>query len=191
MDGSVPASSVMSGRRATWSSACTLRVRPVSCGPDPWRDVTRLRVGGPCSLAALDERGDRGGEATGARSQLGVAGELEHPFGGLDERRGRFHRRDEAISAPMRGLDEAAAPRIVAAGSPDLADAAGQHRWGDVRRGPDGVQQLLPGDQASRMRGQIHEHREGLQSERHLRVTPKETAGRLVDTNYNRPVRGG
>ena len=171
----------MSDRRATWSSASTLRVRPASCAHDPWRDVTRLGVGGPCPLAALDERGNRGHEATGANGQLGVARELEDPFGSLDERRGRFHRRDETISATMRGLDEAGAPGVVAEGSPDLADAASQHGWGDVRRGPDGVQQLLPGDQASRMPRQIHEHREGLQSERHLRVTPKETTRRLVE----------
>src|SRR5437870_4498780 len=141
---------------------------------------SRIRLSPP----ALDDPGDRLGEPAREVGQLGFA--AEHPAHGprrrvLEGRHGGRRGRDEAVPATVRGLDEAGGPGVIAEGLPELPDAAGQHRWRDVRRGPHGVEQLVLRDQASRARRQVLEHREGLAPQRHVRAAAQQTTARPVE----------
>ena len=69
---------------------------------------------------------------------------------------------DEAIAAPMRGLDESRRMRVVAERAPDFADADLQRPVGDESARPDRVEELPFSNQVSRARGEVLEQRQGL-----------------------------
>ena len=56
---------------------------------------------------------------------------------------------DEAIAAPVRRLDVARRSGVIAQGLAQLSDTVFQYRIADERGRPDGVEQLLLGDQLS------------------------------------------
>ena len=85
---------------------------------------------------------------------------------------------DEAISAPMRGLDVARPLRIVVERATDLANADLECGVADEHVGPDRVEQLLFRHQAPGVLHEVLQHVVGARRERHdLPVTPELRAG--------------
>ena len=100
----------------------------------------------------------RGGDAFGAGHRrkgrlLGQAKRGGH--GAVRDQRG-----DEAIAAPVDGLDVGRLLRIVAEDLPELADGLGQRGVGDEGVLPDGVQQRLLRDDATRAGDEVLEDAE-------------------------------
>src|SRR5262245_47625749 len=65
---------------------------------------------------------------------------------------------DEAESATMDGLDVPGRARVVAEGRAQLANRVGQRAFRNDRIGPNGVQQVIFGDELSRPCHEVAEH---------------------------------
>ena len=93
----------------------------------------------------------------------------------------RSIRRDEPVAARRHGLDVARVPGIVANRAAELRDDAGERVVGDGGPLPDGVEELLLGNQAIGVVKQVAEHLERLRFELHQLVSPPHPFGREID----------
>ena len=76
---------------------------------------------------------------------------------------------NEAVAAAVHRLDDLRLPRVVAQGLADLADRNFQDGVADEHTWPDGVEQIVLGDEATAALGEAAKQREGLGGERDFR----------------------
>ena len=96
-------------------------------------------------------------------------------------RRGLGDVGDEAVAAPMRGLDEPRRMGVVAERSSDFADADLQRAVGDEHARPDGVEQLRFANQAARASGEVLQQRERFRRQRNRAGVSVELAAGRID----------
>ena len=104
-------------------------------------------------------------------------------------------RRDEAVAAAMRGLDEARRLRVVAKRAADLAHADLERGIADEHPGPDGVHELVLGHQPAGVLGQVLQHAERFrrQRDRHAVMEQRgapEVQGKVAEDQCSRRCGG-
>ena len=81
-------------------------------------------------------------------------------LGSVAHRCGLFDVGDEAVAAPMSGLDESRSMGVVTERSPDFTDADLQRPVGNEYSRPDGVEQFRFANQVARASGEVLQQRE-------------------------------
>jgi hypothetical protein len=89
---------------------------------------------------------------------------------------------NEAIAAPVHGLDEPRRFRVIPKSLAQLADADHQHHITHRRLGPDSIEQGRLGDQLPRMSQQTLQHGKRLRAEGNRLCTPPEARIEEIQT---------